>query len=241
MRISVAMAAYNGALYLRQQLDSILKNLSDEDEIVISDDGSTDETRAIVEEYQKTDTRIRLLDGPGDGVIANFENAIANCSGDFIFLADQDDVWMPDKVDKVMQVFSERSVYLVVHDARVMDTGLSRVLMESFFAYRNSKAGVFNNLLKNRYMGCCMAFRSELAEKFLPIPRDIPMHDQWIGLISDAFYGKSVFLHETLLYYRRHAEAVSDFGHNPVRVMICNRILIYRYLKKRICLIRKGQ
>lgn len=241
MRISVAMAAYNGALYLRQQLDSILENLSDEDEVVISDDGSTDDTRAIVAEYQRADTRIRLLDGPCDGVIANFENAIANCSGDFIFLADQDDVWLPDKVDKVMQVFADSSVYLVIHDARVMDAGLSRVLMESFFAYRNSKAGVFNNLVKNRYMGCCMAFRSELVKKFLPIPRDIPMHDQWIGLISDAFYGKSVFLREGLLYYRRHADTVSDFEHNSAGVMLRNRILIYRKLKKRIRLIRKEQ
>lgn len=239
MRISVAMAAYNGALYIGRQLDSILENLSAEDEVVISDDGSTDGTRAIIEEYRKNDTRIRLLDGPCGGVIANFEHAIANCSGEYIFLADQDDVWTPDKVDKVMRAFSDSRACLIIHDAKVMNAELDRVLMESFFAYRRSRAGVFANLVKNRYMGCCMAFRSELVKKILPIPKDIPMHDQWIGLVSDYFYGKSCFLREPLLYYRRHAQAVSDFEHNPVGEMLRNRFLIYRYLKKRIRLIRK--
>jgi glycosyltransferase involved in cell wall biosynthesis len=239
MRISVALAAYNGALYIRQQLDSILDNLAAEDEIVISDDGSTDGTLAILEEYRARDTRIRLLKGPGEGVIANFEHAISGCRGDYIFLADQDDLWMPDKVEKVMQVFADPKVFLVIHDAKVMNADLSKTLMESFFAYRGSKPGVWSNLLKNRYMGCCMAFRRELVPKILPIPRDIPMHDQWIGLVSDHFYGNSVFLHDALLYYRRHADAVSDFAHNTAAVMLRNRVKIYHNFKMRIHLIGK--
>jgi glycosyltransferase involved in cell wall biosynthesis len=241
MRISVALAAYNGALYIRQQLDSILDNLAAEDEIVISDDGSTDGTLAILEEYRARDDRIRLLNGPGEGVIANFEHAISECRGDYIFLADQDDLWMPDKAEKVMRMFADPKVFLVIHDAKVMNADLSETLMESFFAYRSSKPGVWNNLLKNRYMGCCMAFRRELVPKLVPIPRDIPMHDQWIGLLSDYYYGKSVFLRETLLYYRRHAGAVSDFEHNSVMVMLKNRFRIYYNLRKRIHLIGKEQ
>jgi glycosyltransferase involved in cell wall biosynthesis len=241
MRISVALAAYNGALYIGEQLDSILDNLTADDEIVISDDGSSDGTVGIIEEYRKKDSRIRLLQGPGDGVIANFEHAIAACRGTYIFLADQDDRWMPDKAVKVMEAFADPQVYLVIHDARVMNEDLSRTLMESFFTYRNSKPGVWNNLLKNRYMGCCMAFRRELVPKLVPIPRDIPMHDQWIGLLSDYYYGKSVFLRETLLYYRRHAGAVSDFEHNSVMVMLKNRFRIYYNLRKRIHLIGKEQ
>jgi glycosyltransferase involved in cell wall biosynthesis len=239
MRISVALAAYNGALYIRQQLDSILDNLAAEDEIVISDDGSTDGTLAILEEYRTKDTRVRLLKGPGEGVIANFEHTISECRGDYIFLADQDDLWMPDKVEKVMRIFADSKVFLVIHDAKVMNADLSETLMESFFAYRGSKPGVWNNLLKNRYMGCCMAFRRELVPKILPIPRDIPMHDQWIGLVSDHYYGNSVFLQDVLLYYRRHADAVSDFEHNSAAVMLQNRIKIYRNFRKRINLIGK--
>jgi glycosyltransferase involved in cell wall biosynthesis len=234
MRISVALAAYNGALYIRQQLDSILDNLGTEDEIVISDDGSTDGTLEIIEEYGKRDGRIRLLKGPGEGVIANFEHAISKCRGAYIFLSDQDDIWTPDKVEKVMRVFADPKVALVIHDARVMNQDLSQTLMDSFFAYRGSKPGVWNNLLKNRYMGCCMAFRRELIPKILPIPRDIPMHDQWIGLMSDHYYGNSFFLKDVLLYYRRHAHAVSDFEHNSVAVMLRNRVRIYYNFRKRI-------
>jgi glycosyltransferase involved in cell wall biosynthesis len=239
MRISVALAAYNGALYIGEQLDSILDNLTADDEIVISDDGSSDGTVGIIEEYRKKDDRIRLLKGPGEGVIANFEHAISECRGEYIFLADQDDLWMPDKVEKVMGLFTDPKVHLVIHDAKVMNADFSQTLMESFFAYRNSKPGVWNNLIKNRYMGCCMAFRRELIPKILPIPRDIPMHDQWIGLLSD-YYGKSVFLQEPLLYYRRHDRAVSDFEHNSIMVMLHNRLQIYLYFRKRIHLIGKG-
>jgi glycosyltransferase involved in cell wall biosynthesis len=239
MRISVALAAYNGALYIRQQLDSILDNLSAEDEIVISDDGSTDGTIGIIEEYRKRDGRIRLLKGPGEGVIANFEHAISECRGTYIFLADQDDLWMPDKTAKVMTAFSDPKVHLVIHDAKVMNADLSETLMESFFTYRGSKPGVWVNLLKNRYMGCCMAFRRELIPKILPIPRDIPMHDQWIGLVCDHFYGNSVFLKEVLLYYRRHADAVSDFEHNSFAVMLHNRLHLYFCFRKRIRLIER--
>jgi glycosyltransferase involved in cell wall biosynthesis len=241
MRISVALAAYNGALYIGEQLDSILDNLTADDEVVISDDGSTDGTVGVIEEYQKKDSRIRLLKGPGEGVIANFEHAIADCRGEYIFLADQDDLWVQDKVDRIMGVFADPKVHLVIHDARVMNEDLSRTLMESFFVYRGSKPGVWNNLFKNRYMGCCMAFRRALVSKILPIPRDIPMHDQWIGLLSDYYYGKSVFLREPLLYYRRHAGAVSDFEHNSVMIMLHNRFRIYYNFRKRIHLIGKEQ
>lgn len=239
MRISVAMTTYNGEAFIREQLDSILLNLTEEDEIVISDDGSLDDTRHIVEEYKKEHGNIRLVDGPGQGVIANFEHAIGMCKGEYIFLADQDDVWKPDKVEKVLGAFGKHDYHLVIHDAEVVNEDLSSVIMDSFFAHRSSKPGVIANLVKNRYMGCCMAFRRDLTESILPIPRNIPMHDQWIGLVSDRIYGKSCFLQEKLLLYRRHEHAVSDFEHNSVGVMIRNRWTIYDQLIKRMRAIRK--
>lgn len=239
MRISVAMATYNGEKYLPKQLDSILENLTLEDEIVISDDGSTDDTRKILEAYQLKYKNIRLLEGPKQGVIANFEHAIRSCEGEYIFLSDQDDVWMENKVEQMLLAFDTTKAHLVIHDARVVNEDLSKTMMESFFAYRGSKPGVWENLLKNRYMGCCMAFKRELVDLLLPIPRDIPMHDQWIGLVSDYIFGKSCFLSENLLLYRRHENAVSDFGHNSVGVMIKNRWVIYNHLRNRIRTIRK--
>ena len=101
-RISVAMVTYQGEKYIKEQLDSILVCLDREDEIVISDDGSGDGTLEIIRKYAKEDKRIHLVDGPRKGVKANVENALRNCEGAYIFLADQDDIWMPEKVARVM-------------------------------------------------------------------------------------------------------------------------------------------
>lgn len=235
----MAMATYNGEKYIKEQLDSIIANLSGEDEIVISDDGSNDATCEIIHEYQRIYPFIRLLEGPRQGVISNFEHAIAACKGDYIFLSDQDDVWTLDKVSSVMNAFEREPVSLVIHDAKVVSENLEQTIMESFFEYRGSRPGVIWNMLKGRYMGCCIAIKKEVVPCILPIPKDIPMHDQWIGLVSDSIFGNSCFLEKKLLLYRRHENAVSDFGHNSVRVMIKNRWVIFCHLRNRIRTIRK--
>ncbi|MGN0352990.1 MAG: glycosyltransferase family 2 protein [Roseburia sp.] len=224
VRVSVALASYNGAAYIGEQLESILENLSSEDEIIVSDDGSTDETRHIIAEYERKDARVHLTEGPCNGIIANFEHAIAECRGEYIFLADQDDVWVPGKVEKVLKILEEKGVSLVIHDAKVCNGDLQEEVMPSFFAYRGSGAGVWKNYMKNTYMGCCMAFKKEVKDKVLPIPKDIQMHDQWIGILSDYYFGKSFFLQEPLLLYRRHEQNASDFSHNTVLVMLKNRL-----------------
>lgn len=233
VRISVAMATYNGEKYIRQQLDSILDNLAVDDEVVISDDGSKDGTLEILKEYREKDSRIRLLKGPEEGIIANFEHAMRNCRGEYIFLADQDDVWMADKIESVMECFSQRDVALVIHDARVMEEKLQDEIMPSFFQYRNSGPGFCKNFIKNTYMGCCMAFHKKVRDYVLPIPRDIQMHDQWIGMLSDRKFGKSVFLREKLLLYRRHENTSSDFSRNTVPVMIKNRFVLFRRIMRK--------
>ena len=114
--ISVLVVTYNGETYIREQIDSILKNIGLGDELVVSDDGSLDTTREILKSYQEQDARIRVMEGPGEGVIANVEAGLRACRGDYIFLADQDDVWMPDKVEKVMEVFRKKKAMVVVHE-----------------------------------------------------------------------------------------------------------------------------
>lgn len=232
-RVSVAMAVYNGEKYLHQQLDSILVQLKGKDEVVISDDGSTDSTLAIVQTFMEKDPRIRLIRGPGAGIKQNIANAIAHTAGDFIFLADQDDVWMMDKVRRVLETFREKHCHLVVHDCIVTGAELSEIIYPSYFDYRGYGAGMLRNIWKNKYIGCCMAFHKSLVPYILPIPDDIQMHDQWIGFLNDKHRGGSVFLKEPLLYYRRHGECVSDFGTNTVPVMIKNRLLfLYRQFSR---------
>jgi len=100
MKISVCMATYNGERYLKEQLDSILKQLSFTDEIIISDDGSQDRTIEIIESFG--DSRIKLFHSTQQNLIYNFENALSKASGDIIFLSDQDDIWYENKVEKSM-------------------------------------------------------------------------------------------------------------------------------------------
>lgn len=226
VRVSVAMTTYNGEKYVKEQIDSILINLTEKDELVISDDGSTDKTIEIIKSYN--DPRIKLIEGLKKGVKKNFENAIAHTTGEYVFLADQDDIWSEDKVEKVLKELYN-NVGLVIHDAIVFDSDYNQIIYDSFFKYRNSGKGIIKNIYKNTYIGCCMAFKKDLKEYIIPIPNDIEMHDQWIGLIAEK-YGNVLFLKEKLIKYRRHSGNVSSFKHYPLAKMIKNRINLIKNL-----------
>ena len=229
IRVSVAMATYNGEKYIKEQINSILNNLEKNDELVISDDGSKDNTKSIIEDIQKKDSRVKLFDGPKMGVKQNFGNAIKNCSGEYIFLADQDDIWNDKKVEKVLKVFKDENVTLVIHNCEIVNESLEKT-DKTFFEFRNSGKGIIKNIWKNTYIGCCIAFKGEMKDQILPIPNDIEMHDQWIGIINEK-YGKSYFLDECLIKYRRHSNNVSQMKHYGVGKMIRNRIVfLYRFI-----------
>lgn len=232
-KVSVAMATYNGELYIEEQINSILDNLNFGDELIISDDGSTDKTRQIISYYAKRDNRIKLIEGPKNGIKQNFANAIENCSGKYIFLSDQDDIWNKNKVKKVIEVFKKDNCLVVEHDAKIINEEKKEIL-SSFFEFRNCGSGLIKNIWKNTYIGCCMAFDSKLKEHILPIPNDIEMHDQWIGILGDK-YGKTTFIKDKLILYRRHDNNSSNcFKHHPLSKMIKNRInLIKRIIKEK--------
>ena len=204
--VSVALAAYKGERFIEEQLNSILAQLGPEDEVVVSDDCPSSEMSALVLKMAEEDPRIRYVEGPGKGVIRNFNNAIAKTKGDIIFLSDQDDVWLPGKVENVTAAI-EGGADLVLHNAAVTDADLN-VTDPSFFMRHGSRPGYWQNILKNSYMGCCMAFRAELKCIALPIPAKVPMHDQYIGLLAEK-HGKVAFLDEPLIYYRQHGNNVT--------------------------------
>lgn len=225
-KISVAMATYNGEKYIYEQIRTILANLDDDDELVISDDGSKDKTIQIINDFN--DKRIKLISGPQKGLVKNFENAIKNTNGDYIFLTDQDDLWTEDKVKKVMKCFEDNNYILIQHDAVIID-GKENVMYESFFKKRKVKTGIIKNMIKNSYHGCCMAFKKELIDEILPIPETVYLHDQWIGMIAEL-NGKTYFLNEKLMKYRRYEGNASSFTHLPIKTMIKNRINYLRAL-----------
>lgn len=228
-KVSVAMATYNGDKFIKEQINSILVNLNEDDEIIISDDGSTDNTITVIKSIN--DKRIKLVQGPKKGVKQNFTNAIQNTTGDIIFLADQDDIWKKDKVTEVLKCFEEEKCTLVVHDAEVVDENLN-MTMDSYYNFRNSGKGIIKNIYKNTYIGCCMAFSSKVKKYILPIPNDIEMHDQWIGVLNDK-YGKTYFSEKKLIKYRRHSLNNSQMKHYGIIKMIKNRLIfIFRYMER---------
>jgi glycosyltransferase involved in cell wall biosynthesis len=198
--VSVCMASYNGSAFIEIQISSIIKQLSEFDELIISDDGSDDCTIEVIRQYMKTDKRIKFFTGPKKGLVANFGNALNQAKGEYIFLADQDDVWEANKVE----IFKERLEFytLVISDCTVNDAELN-IINSSFYSLNGSKAGFFKNLYKNSFLGCCMAFRKDLLDDVLPFPGSIPMHDWWIGLVAETKYS-TIFIPDKLLKYRRH-------------------------------------
>lgn len=198
--ISVCLATYNGSKYIEDQLLSILPQLNVDDEIVVSDNGSNDDTIHCIE--QLNDPRIRIIDGPSQkSATLNFENALYNAHGDYIFLSDQDDVWKENKVAVCMEWLKEYDC--IVSDAEMTDENL-KVINDSYFKKHHTKKGrLYNTLIKNGYMGCCMAFNQKVLDTALPFPKDIPMHDIWIGNVA-AYKFKLRFIDEKLIYFRCH-------------------------------------
>lgn len=205
MKISVALAAYKGEQYIAEQLDSILKQLGKNDEIIVSDDYPQGKTRDEVLKFQ--DKRIRYIEGKGEGVVKNFENALNACTGDVIFLCDQDDVWLPDKVESVMKEI-QNGADLVLHDAAVADSALS-ITEPSYFAVHGSNASFFGNIIRNSFVGCCMAFKKETLLASLPFPKGLAMHDWWIALVAMKKKQKVVLLDKPLIKWRRHDSTVT--------------------------------
>lgn len=228
--VSVALAAYNGQEYIQQQMESILKQLHMDDELLISLDFATDNTEYIVQKMAQKDDRIQVVHGPSSGVLKNFENAINLAKNEIIFLSDQDDVWLDGKVDRILKEFDDQEVQVVMHDAAITDEKL-HIQVPSVFKERNVKLGIKENILKNGYRGCCMAFRQQLKDDILPFPKKIPMHDQWIGLVGELV-GKNVLVSEVYLLYRRHGKNETDMKHAGIMQMLRWRKDIYTEIEK---------
>uniref|UniRef100_UPI00256EAAC0 glycosyltransferase n=1 Tax=Faecalibaculum rodentium TaxID=1702221 RepID=UPI00256EAAC0 len=152
-KVSVVMAACNGERYIGPQIVSILQQLGERDELIISLDPSTDQTESVISGF--ADSRIKLLHGPGQGIVNNIEHGLIAASGDYIFLADQDDIWHSKKKERILGVLKQDAALLVVHDCRIVDEALNE-LAPSYFMWHGTKTGFWNNLLRNSFIGCCM-------------------------------------------------------------------------------------
>lgn len=206
-RISVCLATYNGARYIKQQLDSILHQLTAEDEIIVSDDSSSDDTLRIISSYNEP--RIKIFPNQKfRSPIYNFEHAMKQAQGEFIFLSDQDDLWLDEKVSTALKALQNSDIFL--SDCKIINAQ-NEVIEESFYVVNGSGRGFFKNLFKNSYLGCCLAFRREILKVAIPFPKDVPMHDWWLGMISESFF-RIHLSNEPLICYRRHGINATPTG-----------------------------
>lgn len=232
--ISVCLASYNGSKYIEDQIRSILKQIGTNDELVISDDGSSDNTIDIINSFG--DDRIKLFINKGErGFVNNFENSLHFAKGDYIFLADQDDVWVDGRVEKTIAKFREGYDFVYV-DCMTTDSKLN-VINNSRVDSQKIKPGFFNNLLKNRYLGCCMAFNKNVLNAILPFPKKhkIMEHDTWIALICNRYF-KVYILKEPLIMYRRHTNNASSGGfknNSNIFELVYKRIYRFSQVQKR--------
>jgi len=212
------MAVRNGANFIEEQIASILPQLGGEDEFVIVDDASKDNTVDIVEGFH--DERIRIVSHEHNrGVVQSFGRALEEAKGEIIFLTDHDDIWRADKVEKFLEIFKTRPAVTVVMSDLVIIDAAGKIISGPKFGTKNFHEGVLHNLIRNRYQGSAMAFRRSILEYCLPFPADTPIHDMWIGMVNQ-FVGEAAFIDEPLLFYRRHGSNDSRATHAPLTQMI---------------------
>ena len=223
--VSVCIATYNGEQFIRCQLDSVLREISPEDEVVISDDSSTDKTVEIIRSYQ--DSRIRLFDHQEfHSPIFNFENAVKQAKGDIIFLADQDDKWLPGRVAKAMEMHAN---------------GYNLVLCNRINIYKdrtevhhtvNPIKNTWSTLWKSPFVGCMTSFDRKVVDLVIPFPKTIAMHDLWIGLLAQRNL-KCGYIDEPLVEYKRHEESYIAKHHFSTYAKLKYRWRMYWLVKQR--------
>lgn len=233
--ISVCMASYNGEKYIKEQVLSILCQLSVDDELIVSDDGSTDNTLHILAALN--DSRIKVVSNTSIPthhkysnshykVTKNFENALSYARGDYIFLSDQDDVWELDKVSITIEVLQRYK--LAVSNHSIIDSAGFSANMSDNLTNPIQKCFLCN-VINMPFYGCCMAFRRELLKEIMPFPNNLIMHDNWIGLYANLKKYEICYIKKPLIKYRRHQTNVSPIAQNnanPLWFKIWYRIVI---------------
>lgn len=216
-QISIAMCTYNGGAYLDGQLVSFVEQTQQPNELIACDDSSTDNTLKVLDQFSKeAPFRVRIYRNQQRlGPTKNFEQAISLCSGNFIFLSDQDDVWMPQKLNTLLQTLKNNpGAGYVFSDALIVDEMLRPMgyTMWQSIKFTPGQRRQFKQgkqvdiLLKHNVVtGGAMAFRTELKSIILPIPDEI-VHDEWIALLASSVGMHGVMIEEPLIEHRQHSQ-----------------------------------
>ncbi|TXC88843.1 glycosyltransferase family 2 protein [Paraburkholderia azotifigens] len=234
--ISVCIATYNGEKYIREQLDSILAQLGPDDEVIVCDDRSSDRTLELIEDYR--DSRIHVHRNEKNlGHVRNFEKAISLSRGDYIFLSDQDDVWLPGRVQEMLgHMQRDASVALVasnfdlINDEGV-EVGEYRLLGPVKRSRLRQVLAIFAG--KSPYFGCTFLLKRNVLTYCLPIPKDIESHDIWIALMASVF-GRVVNISGATLKHRIHDRNMTTKSRRALSLVLKSRYHFFRSLALRV-------
>lgn len=210
-KVDILVATYNGEKYLKEQIDSILNQTYDNIQIIISDDNSIDGTRDILKQYEANDKITVFYQETNLGYVKNFEFLLSKVESELYMLSDQDDIWLPEKVEKSIEKLKTENLDLVFGDLEVVDENLN-TLYPSFVEYMKISRKIKNELgsyklqyLYNCMTGCTILSKKSFLDKILPLPNNSKymVHDYWIGLVV-SLYGKIGFLKTPYIKYRQH-------------------------------------
>jgi len=213
--LSIAMPTYNGERFLREQIDSILSQTVQEFELVISDDCSTDNTLSIANEFAQNDVRIKVLSNKKNiGFKKNVEKVLKACSGEYILLSDQDDIWMPNHIEVLMCEANDSQAMLICGRPVFVDE--FNCELPNTFDYFKMDYVPKNDIEhaqhifmgRSSYQGASMLIRRNFLEKALPIPECAGYHDNWFAALS-VFYGGLRYVDTPILRYRRWSNAIT--------------------------------
>lgn len=223
-KITIVIATYNGQEYIQEQLDSIANQTLQPNEVIISDDSSKDSTIQKLEEFMRTtELNITLLKNRTNvGYTKNFERALKKAKGNLIFLCDQDDVWLPEKIQTMVELSRTKKKLCYMHDALIVDEQLKSKKKTSKLNQINALGLNDNSFI----MGACSMISKELLELSIPFPRSISGHDNWIIGISNELQQTEI-LRKPLIFYRRHSINESKVIYNNESIKLLD---IYKYV-----------
>lgn len=237
--ISVCMAVFNGETYLEQQILSLILQKNKIDEVVIVDDASTDGSFEVINNLNLPNKKLFIND-INLGHVKTFEKTLSYAIGDIIFLSDQDDVWMEDKIATIKKIFDlNPTVNLVHHELLYVDSELhklDRPLRLINFGLQNRFGFLLRQFYKPELFGCGIAIRKSLIEKLLPFPRNLYAHDHWLSIIA-ALHSDVYMSPLQLVKYRQHSNNLTPKKRNTfskilkLRILFAQMIVIALYRK----------
>lgn len=227
--VSVVMAVYKGDKFIEEQILSILPQLKNEDEIIVSDDKPGGVVERIVKRIASEDNRVIWVEGKNKGNVANIVNALRYCKGDKIYFTQHKDVWLPDKVKRVQEAF-DSGADLVLHNAYIADENLN-ITDYSLFKKAQVTKNKLRNIHKSSYFLPCIAIKRNMLKKVMPVPRSVPSVGQWIGLVCSV-YGKVKFIDIPLIYYRLNKKQRENFEREMKTDKRGKRVLLSKLYKR---------